>query len=310
MDLVSIIIPVYNSFKYISKCLDSVVSQTYTNLEIIVIDDGSTDESSSIIEQYKNQDDRLVHIKNTNHGVSYTRNCGLSAANGKYVTFVDSDDTIEKDYIEKMLSCYKENDVQLVICDYMERKIKSKKMTKSETLISMISGKEIMGYCWNKMYLNHLIKIHNIKFDENIYVCEDFLFNVQYFNYIDESYYLTESLYNYVIHSGSALTKKMDLNWLTNIDAFSLALNDVKHNYDEDTFGKYVNFFFLQNLNALMKIKLNKFDNDKYLKNIKSNITRFRKVALKPKNIIDYKSVLYYYFFHLILLLKKILRKK
>ena len=160
------------------------------------------------------------------------------------------------------------------------------------------------------MYLNHLIKIHNIKFDENIYVCEDFLFNVQYFNHIDESYYLTESLYNYVIHSGSALTKKMDLNWLTNIDAFSIALNDIKYNYDEDTFGKYVNFFFLQNINALMKIKLNKFDNDEYLKTIKSNITRFRKVALKHKNIIDYKSVLYYYFFYLILLLKKILRKK
>ena len=102
----------------------------------------------------------------------------------------------------------------------------------------------------------------------------------------------------------------MDLKWLTNIDAFSLALNDIKYNYDEDTFGKYVNFFFLQNINALMKIKLNKFDNDEYLKTIKSNITRFRKVALKPKNIIDYKSVLYYYFFYLILLLKKILRKK
>lgn len=310
MELVSIIIPVYNSEKYLSKCLNSVIYQTYSNLEIIVINDGSTDNSESIVKEYLNNDDRIKYFENVNHGVSYTRNYGLSVATGKYITFLDSDDTIEENFIEKMLFCYKNNDVQLVVCDYTNRKKKSKNMTKSETLISMMNGKEIMGYCWNKMYLNEIIKKHEIKFNENIYVCEDFLFNVKYFSYIRNSFYLTEHLYNYVIHSDSALTKKMDAKWLTNIEAFSLSLDEIKLNYDVDIIGKYINFFFLQNINALMKIKLNNFDDKYYLEIIKWNIKNYKKEALKLKNIINLKSVLYYYFFYMILYLKKFLKKK
>lgn len=113
---VSIVIPVYNAEEYIEVCLQSVLQQSYRNLEIIVIDDGSQDSSRQIIEQFVKSDSRIVFLKQTNKGVSNARNAGIKAATGEYLTFVDGDDYIGADYIYELVNCAELNQAQLVIC--------------------------------------------------------------------------------------------------------------------------------------------------------------------------------------------------
>ena len=116
MSKVSVIIPVYNNEKYIEKCIRSVMEQTYQNLEIIVIDDGSTDGSYRILEKLKQKDKRITVIHQENAGVAAARNKGLDIAAGDYLTFVDGDDYISDDYIEKLYQCARRYDAEMVIC--------------------------------------------------------------------------------------------------------------------------------------------------------------------------------------------------
>lgn len=114
-ELISVIIPVYGVEKYLSKCLDSVIKQTYTNLEIILVDDGSTDSSGQICDKYSENDNRIRVIHKENGGLSDARNCGLKNAYGKYVTFVDSDDYLELDYVEYLHSLIKSGPYRMAI---------------------------------------------------------------------------------------------------------------------------------------------------------------------------------------------------
>ena len=118
--MVSIIVPVYNSSKYLRKCIDSILEQSYKELEILLIDDGSTDDSRTICEKYASDDVRVIYKRKKNGGVSSARNQGLALAKGEYIIFVDSDDFLEKEIIEKAIDEIKEKDVDLVIWNALE----------------------------------------------------------------------------------------------------------------------------------------------------------------------------------------------
>ena len=113
---ISVIIPVYNGEKYIRKCLDSVINQTKKEIEIVVVNDGSTDNTESIIKEYK--DKRIKYFKNTNHGIGYSRNFGVSKSSGKYIMFLDSDDYIDKDECKLLYEKCLEDDLDISICDF------------------------------------------------------------------------------------------------------------------------------------------------------------------------------------------------
>ena len=115
MEKISIIIPVYNTENYIEKCIDSIIKQTYSNIEIFLINDGSTDNSLNICKKYEIIDKRINVIDIKNKGVSNARNIGLNLCKGNYITFIDSDDFVEKDYIKTMYNKIKENNVDVVI---------------------------------------------------------------------------------------------------------------------------------------------------------------------------------------------------
>ena len=117
MKKISIIVPVYQAEKYISKCIESIVNQTYKNLEIILIDDGSTDRSGEICDEYGKKDNRIVVVHNKNKGVSVARNCGLDIATGDYITFVDSDDYIDLQMYSEMMKVVEKYSCDVVMCD-------------------------------------------------------------------------------------------------------------------------------------------------------------------------------------------------
>ena len=118
--MVSVIVPVYNTSKYLRKCLDSLVNQTYKNIEIIIINDGSTDNSDEIIKEYEQKYNFIKYFKNENQGISKTRNFGIEKANGEYILFVDSDDYVDETLIEKAYNYANENNLDMVVWDYYQ----------------------------------------------------------------------------------------------------------------------------------------------------------------------------------------------
>lgn len=222
MVVVSIIVPVYNAGKYLKKCLDSIINQTYEHIEIILINDGSTDNSLDIINQYLEIDKRIILIDKKNEGVSKSRNLGLSIANGSYVTFVDSDDFIELTMIEKLVFSIEDNKSDFSICEHkiigkkrgFTDSLRLNKMTVApsiEFLKSIIttSSERIWGYSFRVLYSKRIIDDYNLNFDEKKTVAEDIQFLCTYISYCNLGSVVNEKLYIYRNHTESVTNKYM-----------------------------------------------------------------------------------------------------
>lgn len=212
--LVSVIVPVYNSADSIRACIESIESQTYTDIEVIIIDDGSSDNSYDICnilaEKYKN----IVLKKQHNKGVSAARNLGLAMASGGYLTFVDSDDAIAPKYVEKLVRKMSQNGITACSFDVFDSEIptitfgdfRTKTLSKSEAEKSVYSSRGMGGFVWGKLFDATLIKNKNIEFDENIAICEDLLFCMAYLSASSGEYcFIDVPLYHYRTNQNGAL---------------------------------------------------------------------------------------------------------
>ena len=183
---VTIIIPIYNSEKYLEECLETVINQTYRNLEIILVNDGSTDNSLAIMEKYAKLDGRIMCISQKNLGVGFARNAGLENATGKYISFIDSDDYVSLNFIEKLINTIQENDLY----SYCGVNINGK-----DTFLTEEENKlYIRQVCTNKLYNAKYLK--NIRFSNHRY-SEDLIFNYK-LSFVSESVSsIQDSLYFY-----------------------------------------------------------------------------------------------------------------
>ena len=182
---ISVIVPIYNSEKYVGTCIESLINQTYENIEILLIDDGSLDKSGEICDEYAKKDSRIhvVHIKN--QGVSVARNIGIDSSSGEYITFVDSDDYVKPAYLTNLIDAMSSN-IDIVICGITNKRGKTAKANypNSPSFFTIDDLKKnydtympINGpYC--KLYKRELIE--KIRFDKGIVMGEDFLFNLKY----------------------------------------------------------------------------------------------------------------------------------
>lgn len=168
----SIIVPIYNASKYLKKCLDSLVNQTKKELEFILINDGSTDDSESIIKSYN--DNRIKYFKRSNHGIGKTRNFGINKSTGKYIMFLDSDDYLEENACELLYEKIEKDKLDLVVCDFYNV-IKETKVCEKNASFKNTALKDnpdlllnINLAPWNKIYRSDLIKKNNIKFIEDL----------------------------------------------------------------------------------------------------------------------------------------------
>ncbi len=217
-DVISIIVPIYNSAETLERCVDSILCQTYSNLEIILVDDGSTDNSIDICKRYKDNDDRIKVVNQVNSGVSAARNNGLSHATGKYIQFVDSDDKIAADMCEKLVRRQKDTDADVVLCGYVLLKNNiEKKVCASDTVFTDAESlaKEFPDYLekflihnpWNKLYLRS--KIIN-KFNEEYSLGEDLVFNLQFLEKCQRIAGMSETLYYYIVTETDAKKRRED----------------------------------------------------------------------------------------------------
>ncbi len=219
-DKVSIIIPVYNVQSYLERCFESILAQTYTNFEVICVDDGSTDESGKLCNLYQEKDSRIKVYHIENHGVSHARNIGLSLMKGSWFCFVDPDDWIEPNYIERMYELATEEQCDVVACgidktyEYVmgtnEVKERVFKFHSSKECIQnyICGGNSMHGFVWNKLYRTE--KFKDNKFDEMLKVNEDCMYIYEVMSGCEQACLTTLKLYHWYIRRDSACHRRAE----------------------------------------------------------------------------------------------------
>lgn len=206
---ISVIVPVFNVEQYLSRCIESILLQSFYDFELLLIDDGSFDNSGKICDEYAEKDDRIRVFHKENGGVSSARNVGLCNAQGNWVCFVDGDDSIEKAYLS-ILFVENLKESSLVIMNYLDDlNVKDIQLSGKEMVKYFIESKLIRGsgpYC--KLFNNRILKYNTIIFNTHVHMGEDGLFLLQYLYCIDNMIVLeNRKVYNYIQHPGSLSTK-------------------------------------------------------------------------------------------------------
>lgn len=222
---ISVVVAVYNVEDYLPRCIESVLQQTYSNLEILLVNDGSTDNSGAICHKYEQIDSRIVVINKENGGLTSARKAGFEKANGEYFAFIDSDDYLEKDYFEKLFHCLTENGSDIAICSYylddgqnqIPRKLLHSKgsFTKEEYGVELIlpsiypigeDKTRIPNFMWLRLYSRKVISDKCFVSEREVYT-EDLFFNAEAYLKCDKISIVDEPLYHYCLNEAS-LTHK------------------------------------------------------------------------------------------------------
>lgn len=223
---VTVIIPIYNAEQYLSRCIESIVNQSYKNLEIILINDGSIDRTSEICDTYLKEDKRIKLIKKENAGQSQGRNDGISLATGDYIAFVDADDYLETEAIETLIqytndgeydivsglyNIVKDNEISPVNASWSSGEINKYGNRELRTRFNLYKASSSFGYVWNKLYKRSFIVSNKLNFDDirKLYM-EDTLFNLKATIYSPKWFLINKHLYNYCIYENSTSHKKDD----------------------------------------------------------------------------------------------------
>lgn len=306
-ELISIIVPIYNNHKSLDSCLESLLKQSYKKIEILLVDDGSTDGSSEICDKYAKSYKRIRVFHKKNGGVSSARNFGIKNAKGEFIFFVDADDSIVNDALEKLINIFIEKNVDLAVGDFLtkgkennlfENKFlysDSKFMDKDKIIYEVINylkrptGFSIFNYVWGKLYKTAVIKENNLFFDENLSVYEDVKFIFEYLENINSLFYMRNHIYNYSITNNLNLSKNKNYK---NPTSYKFALNAIekfllKNNVNSFEIKKYIgNAYIYFTIRTMISFFSNKID---------VNIYNLYKLISKIVNDFEVRSYLKYY---------------
>lgn len=283
-DLISVIVPVYNVEEYLDRCIESIVTQTYTNLEIILIDDGSTDGSARKCDEWSQKDGRIIVIHKENGGVSSARNKGLEIASGKYIGFVDSDDYVRKNMYEVLLNKIKDTKSDMCFCNLLyvtdsNREEKSQlcfddSNDKKQIMHKMFESHNANFAVWNKLIKRECIQ--NIRFDETIKIYEDALFVFTCLDKIEKVSFVKDDLYCYVVTREDSALHKFNIKSKITILEAMIKMDEILNQNDiSERFFQQADFigrvYLYENLAKKEKLKLdfNKYKEEarRYLKN-------------------------------------------
>lgn len=308
--LISVIIPVHNVQNYIRKCLDSVIHQTYSDLEIILINDSSTDDSEKICKEYCLKDNRVKLFNHNSKSAGFSRNYGLEKANGEYVIFVDADDYIEATMCEKLYATIRENESDVCFCGY-------NKVTETTEERVFLNGSKIQNYnreeirndiiyntiyvsnnknklllyaVWNGMYDLNLIKEHLITFtNENEYFSEDSIFNYEYLMKCNKATIINDNLYNHTFYNKNSICNIYNerYNCLDNWYYYLLerATEENKEKVKKVVQQRYINFTLLRIKQEILLSNKSVIEIIKKIREIINN--KITREAIKEVNVKD-----------------------
>ncbi|MCG3760575.1 glycosyltransferase family 2 protein [Vibrio cincinnatiensis] len=304
---VSVVIPVYNSQEYIVRALDSILSQKFSNFEVIIIDDGSTDDTKRIIENYlilnKNYDCHVIFKSRANKGVAATRNEGVKIAKGEYIIHMDSDDWVDKSFLSSLFNSAKINKSDIVISDYTlvfesdRKRIKIPEVSDPIELIKYLLQGKIHGFSWNKLVRSDVIKNNNILFNENVQYLEDLVYIIKVALVSNKLSFVNKSLIYYNQVNTCSITSKIDDDKAKSIveSVMEICNNIEKSTYHRDLLADTINYkllrryYFLSNFeNSLSSYFYHCFSevDDKIFK---SNLKFYKKFFLLINKILGYK---------------------
>lgn len=264
--LISVIITVYNGEKYIKKAIESILNQTFKEIEIIIVDNKSNDKTLEIIKNLKEKDSRIKLVElNENQGPGNARNIGIEFSKGEYIAFCDADDWIEK---EMLFSLYQANEkYDVIVCGYSQDTEKNEQVVhskKNENLkLEKLENKEVVksilvldyqktfSFCWNKLYRREIIIKNNIKFSNKLFG-EDYDFNLKFFKYAENLKSLNKSYYNYIKRNNNSLTERKIPNFFENInERFNDMVNLLKEKniYNEEQ-KRIISILFIKHMMA------------------------------------------------------------
>ena len=248
--LISVIVPIYNVCDTLNRSVMSIINQTYKNLEIILVNDGSTDNSLALIKKLALKDDRIVVINQLNGGVSSARNAGLRKASGDYVGFVDPDDWIELDMFEFLLNNALESNSEISICGYVKEKkngqefdknkeYKKEVFTSREALMIILDPGSFKGFTCNKLFKLESLLSKSLFFDEDIFFCEDLLFCCQAFLNTKTVHFGSSHKYHYVMHNTNASSAQYSGKKVSALKAIEKIIEILK-DFDNDISNQFV----------------------------------------------------------------------
>ncbi len=296
--LVSVIIPVYNTAPYLKKCLRSIIEQTYNNLEILCVDDGSTDGSNLILDEFAVDDPRIKVISTPNRGVAAARNTGLAISTGEYIGFVDSDDYIHKSMYETLVKLMLNNDVDIVSCGYyfdrngnIERSLNLGTPPKipmdiKDFIYYMYKRDEykgVAGYLWTRLFRRELIKNQNgvllVRFPEDLDLAEDIVFLAKVCKNTHQVMYTDKALYYYVQRESSAVHDySRQLKNMAWIYAYERIIDIYRElNVSENIIDIIIRMYVFR-CGKLLEIAIDYHDKDKeniLVKKIKENLVKY-----------------------------------
>lgn len=320
---VSIIVPVYNTSNYLDKCILSILNQSHKNIEIIVIDDGSTDNSLNILKEYAKQDNRIKVLVQKNQGQGVARNYGIKEATGEYICFVDSDDRIDKSMIEKLLEniIYEEADFTSCLIAFEDEKkvTKYKKrfsvnfLKKDEQIKDSYEVKNIFPIPCNKIYKTEFLRGNNIYFPE-IRKNEDILFIHKIVLYSKKCSFINETLYYAYKRDGSTSRKVTVENMKSMIELLEIDKKNLEIMGKYENFSKeYKSFYIRAVFNVYLQGLYYKSNEIKEIENLMLKVSHFFKycseIKILQKLEFKYRCSLILYKMHLLQLVLSVMKK-
>lgn len=313
--LLSIIVPAYNAEKTIGRLIDSIVSQKYDNYELIILNDGSKDNTYKVISEYAKKYENVIAIDKINTGVSDTRNEGLKIAKGKYIVFADADDYYSNVFFQEIIPEIKKENFELLVFnanvmnyeeimyDLIPKKYKSGIFIEKYGLQKYLQGEfchKIGNVPWNKVYINEIIKKNKIVFNTEKKYGEDLLFNLIYTSKITKYNYFNKNLYNYCLNMNTTTTTVYREREINENIKFYKPIRDICINNKMLNYEQFIGLFFLRRFPGIV---LNETNNDNYLigkQNIKNYLKNkqlkdsLKKIKLKK---MDLKLLVCYVFY-------------
>lgn len=285
---VSVIVPVYNAERYLERCVNSIFAQTFTDYELILVDDGSTDDSGKMCDDYAQSNPQVNVIHQTNQGVSAARQKGLDAANGQYVTFADPDDWVEPTMLEELLEVAINNDADVVVCDF---KINSSELygwykcqnpqdLSSDSLLHQLISGKLHGFTWNKLYRSSCLRKYHITFPNGINYSEDLWFNCKLFlNQNVKVAYLNKAFYHYDYYSNSSgLSRKLSARSVKDYLSF------IKFIHDELQEGEFKDELAVLRFNAIRLAFRSDCSSSEFYSIFPERSKEFRKILLSTSS--------------------------
>ena len=295
MEKISVIIPVYNMEKYLNRCINSVINQTYKNLEIILVNDGSTDNSADICNYFLNKDSRIKVINKKNGGLSDARNAGIAIASGEYISFLDSDDWIDLDYYEVLYKSIVENNADIAIIGFLwvkENKfykppfyLENRILTSKEAIKELAKDEFLTSHAWNKLFKREFF--NDIKFPYGR-TYEDVFIMHKIFSQAKKILIISDFKYYYYMHNDSIIHTPKAKNLIDKFFAFKSRYNDLRDEYTDieynmikSIYNVVIEILYVHPLNSDAK---NKYKSEiKEIKKFISNKSIMNKLGIKGK---------------------------